>query len=310
MLRAPIEDEKVRKLLDELADDGLGTFLLGTDQVRGALLHGTRLVNQMRANHELGLVETFVLGHGYLAGGLLTANLKGNDRIGFAFSGDGPAEGLSIESTAQGTVRGYLKRSPIPLEGPITQFDMSPLIGFGSLSVTRYMEKAKNPFTGQISLDYGNIAQDLSNYYVRSEQTPTSFSLSVQFDEDGRVVGAGGLMVQGLPRAEESLLAELDHKIRRVPSIGAAFAEGAGVEDFLKEALGEFDPVIIDEREVVFDCHCSKERFARFLSALPIDEIQDMRDNGPFPIRTTCHNCNSTYEFSREEIDHAYQLSR
>ena len=46
--------------------DHLHTFLMAGDTIRGAMLNGSRMVNEMRWNHELGILETLVLGHAYL----------------------------------------------------------------------------------------------------------------------------------------------------------------------------------------------------------------------------------------------------
>ena len=43
-------------------------------------------------------------------------------------------------------------------------------------------QDAKQPFTGQVELRYGNIAQDLAHYYLTSEQIHTAFNLSIRFD--------------------------------------------------------------------------------------------------------------------------------
>jgi molecular chaperone Hsp33 len=42
------------------------------------------------------------------------------------------------------------------------------------------------------------------------------------------------------------------------------------------------------------------------LALLPVQDLKDLRDNGPFPIQMRCHNCNTAYEFSREEIQEIY----
>jgi redox-regulated HSP33 family molecular chaperone len=42
------------------------------------------------------------------------------------------------------------------------------------------------------------------------------------------------------------------------------------------------------------------------LSMLPIDDLKDLRDNGPFPLEMPCRNCNTSYSFSREEIQEIY----
>jgi len=42
------------------------------------------------------------------------------------------------------------------------------------------------------------------------------------------------------------------------------------------------------------------------LTLLPIDELKDIRHNGPFPLEMNCHYCNTHYYFSREEIQEIY----
>lgn len=306
----PIEDPKTEAHLAGIAEDGIGLFLLERGSYRGAIVNATQLLNQARANHELGVLESFILGHAYVGCALLTANVKGHARVGLDLQCSGPVGRVSVEGSADGNVRGYLQDYPIPVEEPLESFDMAPFIGGGVLSVTKYTESAKHPFTGSVNLEYGNIAQDLAHYFLRSEQTPTAFNLSVQFDGDGRVIGAGGLMVQAFPGAEDDDSASLDSTIRSLPSIGTQLADGATPHGIAERELADFDPVALGRRPVRFFCSCSKERFSRYLAALPIDEIRDIRDNGPFPLKTTCHNCNSTYEFTPEELEELYQMAR
>ena len=307
MITAPIEDQRVVKHLDEIARDGLDIFLLADGGLRGAVVHGTRMVNQMRRNHRLGILETLIVGHGYIAAALMSAQIKGNDKIRLLLDCDGPAEGLSVEARATGQIRGYLHAVPIPVEEPPESFDMAPFIGGGTISVTKELEVAKHPFTGQIALEEGTIARDLARYYLHSEQTPAAFSLSVKFDEDGRVIGAGGIFLQAMPGAEEETLSEAEETLRGMPSLGESFARGATGVSLVKEAFAEFDPDHLGSRGAEFYCGCSKERFGLFIGRVSMDELTSIREEGPFPLKTTCHNCGSTYEFTPEEIEEIYQ---
>lgn len=115
MIKQPFGDTLKAQLI-AAKTDRLHRFVLSGGTVRGAVLHGTRMVNEMRANHGLGILETLVLGHAYLAGGLMTTNLKGDERIRIAVDCSGPIQGLSVEANAFGEVRGYLKAVPIPVE--------------------------------------------------------------------------------------------------------------------------------------------------------------------------------------------------
>ena len=180
--------------------DGRTRFLLGDKAVRGVLVRGTDLVNEMQTRHGLGLLETLVLGHGCLAATLLATSLKGDkDRLALRVECSGPIKGLVAEGNAAGEVRGYLRQNPIPLEKPLESFDLAPFFGAGVLSVSTHLEGGSQPFTGTIMLEHGNLALDLSQYFQTSEQTPTAIALSIQFDSDGLPVGAGGLLEPDVP---------------------------------------------------------------------------------------------------------------
>jgi molecular chaperone Hsp33 len=61
--------ETLKEQLLAGARDRLYNFLLADGAVRGVILNATRVVNEMRANHELGILETLVLGRVYLGAG-------------------------------------------------------------------------------------------------------------------------------------------------------------------------------------------------------------------------------------------------
>ena len=288
------------------ARDRLVAFSLSEGKVRGSMVQGTRLVNEMRANHQLDILQTMVLGRVYLAALLMAANLKGNDRLSIRIECSGPIGGVAVETNAFGEVRGYLKSASLPLDEPLESFDLSPFFGAGLLSVIRHPEGARQPFTGTIALQYGNVAKDLANYYLTSEQIPTAFHLSIFYDKRGEVAGAGGLLLQTMPGAGDDLAMRLEQLISGFPSPGEQFSRGREVEELLRSEFKGFAPKILAQRRVEFMCHCNREKVRSMLLMLPVDELKDMRDNGPFPIDTTCRHCNTSYEFSRREIGELY----
>jgi len=293
----------LREQLEASSRDRLYSFFLDFGGIRGALVHATRMVNEMRANHALGTMETLLLGHAYIAASLMTVNLKGGDRVNVRVDCSGPAGGLSVEANAFGEVRGYLMENPIPLDHSSDTFELRDLLDRGILSITRLLEKARQPFTGQVQLEHGTLAEDLAHYYLVSEQTPSAFNFSVQFDSSGEVTGAGGLFLQVMPVTEQSKVAILETILRQMPSLGRLFAEQITAEQLLAEQFADLSPLLLGQRRVAFMCHCSKSRFRRFMAALPREELTDILENGPFPVVTTCFNCNSEYAFPRAEIE-------
>jgi molecular chaperone Hsp33 len=302
MIHAPLDDF-IEKRLASLPPDGITVFTLGGGRVRGELLSGARMVNQMRANHGLGPLETMLLGRAYLCMGLLGATIKGGDKLVLRIDGNGPAEGLSVEALSDGSVRGRLFASPIPLPAGNPSLGESELFGQGALTMTRFSEGRPHPFVGTVELKAGTVASDLAAYYLESEQTRTAFDVSIDFDREGRALGCGALFLQALPGADEDFLGRVEDALPLIPKLGPYFAQGGERKPFLERNLRELFPEILDERGVAFACPCSRERFASFLGSASEDLLEDLAANGPWPVETICHNCGSAYHFEKEELE-------
>ncbi|HKK91484.1 MAG TPA: Hsp33 family molecular chaperone HslO [Desulfobacteraceae bacterium] len=303
MIKKDIFRGNVKEQLKASAKDRLYGFVMADGMIRGGCVNATSMVREMRANHGLGVVETLVLGQGYIAAALLTATMKGKDRIRLTIDCSGPVKGMDVESNVFGEVRGFLKNPGFSAEASGNEKKVSPFFGAGFLTVTRYLEGAKTPYSGQITLEYGDLARDLANYFVQSEQTPTAFSLSVSFDKKGEVTGAGGLFLQAMPGADETVLADAEEKVGSIGSIGEAMAGEVAPRDLVREHFASFSPDFLKDDRVAFFCRCSRDKMQGHLASLPRKDIVDILDNGPFPVEIICHNCSSRYQFTREELE-------
>ena len=297
MISKAIEDKELKEHITSLPADGREVFLIADGNARLSVVSATTMVNQMRANHNTGMLETYMLGQGYIAGALLQSAVKGNDRIQIEIECGGPVKGMSIEAWATGAVRGYLKQNPIPLTAPLESLDTSLIYGPGFLSVTKILEGSRTPFTGQIMMEYGNLANDLALYFQESEQTPTLFYISIKFDNAGRVWGAGGLFIQALPGCSESVLEKLDEKAKSLSGMGEMLGGGMSAS---------FSPEHIGHTPIGFSCPCSKEHFESYLKTLPQSEKEAIL-KGTFPLTIECFNCGTQYSFTKEETSELFR---
>ncbi len=302
MIKKQIEDQLLAEHLSKIAEDGRQVMLLADGQIRLTGLGGTTMVNQMRANHNLGILETLVLGQAYIAAGLMASSVKGNDRIQLSVDCGGPIGGIYVESWACGAVRGYLKNNPIHLDKPLESSDLSMLYGPGFISVTKLLEGSKTPFTGQTMLQYGDLAKDLALYYNESEQTPTMFSLGIHFDKQGRVLGAGGLFLQAMPGCKDIVLEELQAKSQSLPSLAKALSEGKTVAEYCSEVFADYGVENLASEPIGFSCPCNRQNFGTFLARLPLQEKKEILKAGNFPLELQCFNCGTTYSFDQEEV--------
>ena len=302
MIKKTIEDQDLLRHLDEIPEDGRQVVLLADGQIRLTGLGGTTMVNQMRANFNLGMLETYILGQAYIAAGLMASSVKGNDRIQLNVECGGPIGGIYVESWACGAVRGFIKNNPISVERPLESKDLSLLYGPGFISVTKLLEGSRTPFTGQTMMQYGDLARDLALYYNESEQTPTMFSLGVNFDKKGYVNGAGGLFLQALPGCSDEVLDKLQEKSSSLPSMAKAIAAGVSVLDYITANFADFGIQDLGTEPLGFSCPCSRDHFSTFLSQLPQDEKEGIIKDGKFPLELECLNCGTKYSFNEAEI--------
>ena len=320
MIKKEITDLDLVSKIESIEKDGMSVFVMADGRLRGALFHGTRFVNDLRAQHNLGILETQVFGQACLSGALLLPTMKGREYVIFRYDTNGPAAGFSVEADSKGTVRGYLLQDPIPIDKPLENWDLSQFFGDGTLSISRLPEGSKEFQRGTVEIRHKNIAKDLAWYFQQSEQTHTAFTTSIMMDKLGRVIGAGGMFLQKMPleggktkssvnnedefasMSDEELVAKVEHAFSACPSLGQWFSEGGDADDVIYGLFREFKPSVALRRDVRFDCPCSKEKFLSHVKALSQSELEDIKKNGPDPLEIVCHNCSSVYNISVAEL--------
>ncbi|MEX2444817.1 MAG: Hsp33 family molecular chaperone HslO [Alkalispirochaeta sp.] len=299
MKQQPLRDKLIESHLQTIAGDATDTYLLADGTVRAVVTHGTTLVNRMQVNHNLSGTGALILGQAYLLALLSASTLKDEDRLSLVVECTGPVTGLTAEANSHGHVRGYLHNPEIRLS---EVGSIEDAFGTGTLTMIRVGADTGHPFQSQTEWRRGDLAQNVAWYYAGSEQTATLVDVNVHFDEDKRIRGAAGILVQTLPGASPDTLQEIGDALKPARPVGASFAAGATASQLVQKHLHPWSPELIGTRAAEFYCSCSHERFGQFLAALPREEQHDILENGPIPVKTTCHNCNSTYRFERDEL--------
>lgn len=320
MKKVELKDKELMAHLDSLPQDEMSIFTMADGRIRGALFHGTRFVNQARLQHNLGILETMVFGQAALCGALMIPTMKGQEHIVWRYEVDGPAKGFNIEADSTGFVRGFLLNERIPVEKPLENWNLSPFLGKGSMTITTIRPNEKNHQESTVEIDECNIAKDLAWYYKQSEQISTAFNTGILMDKQGRVIGAGGMFLQVMPetggtkvvgsakssssdvKADEDLLARAELAFKTAPSLGQWFAEKGTHEDIIYGLFREFKPSIALKRKVSFDCPCNEEYFLNYIRTLPKAELEDIKRNGPNPLEVCCNNCGSIYTIPVEKL--------
>ena len=272
-------------------------------QIRAFACTTRELVEQARQAHDTSPVMTAALGRLLTAGAMMGSMLKGDDDLlTLRIRSDGPAAGLTVTADAKGDVKGYALNPQVILPANEQgKLDVGGALGAGMLTVIKDMG-LKEPYSGQIELQTGEIAEDLTYYFAASEQIPSSVGLGVLMEKNNTVRQAGGFIVQLMPYAEEAVILKLEENLKKISSVTSMLDQGMMPEDILGQLLAGMDLHITDTLPLHFSCDCSRERVERVLLSIGKDELQDMIREGK-EIEVNCQFCGKAYTFQVEELE-------
>lgn len=270
--------------------------------VRIVCTDSTAIVRDAQRIHSTCKTMTAALGRVLTVTSLMGSLLKDKtDALTIQFKGNGPAGTILCVSDYAGNVRGYAENPDAELPpNEKGKLDVGGAIGAGSLYVIRDLGVGE-PYVGISPLVSGEVGDDISQYYVTSEQTPTVCALGVRVNTDFTPKAAGGFLLQLMPGADESLIPVLEKNVMEIGSVSRLIELGKTTEEIIAMAFEGIPYDIFDSFETEYRCSCSREKYQRALVSLGDSDIEELCADGK-PVETQCRFCQKTYSFDMEEI--------
>jgi len=274
----------------------------GDGSVRVFVATTKEMVNQAFEIHKTSPVVTAAFGRLLTGTAMMGCMLKNDtDIITITAKGDGPLGGMVVTTDNNSNVKGYVNNPivDIPLKEN-GKLNVSEAVGFGTMTITKDLG-LKEPVSGQIPIVSGEIAEDLTYYFAKSEQTPSSVALGVLVDKDYTVKQAGGFIIQLMPDADEEIISHLEQRLTTLPAMTTMLEEGNDPESILKILFGENEVKIYEKLPVKYSCNCSREKTQKALVSVGVAELKSIleEDKGA---NIHCHFCNSDYYFDENDI--------
>ena len=276
----------------------------------------TDLVQQAADIHRTTPLASAGLGRVLTAAGLMGIMMKDpGDKLTIYFKGDGPAKQILATAYGTGSVKGYIANPDVDL--PLTdkgKLDVGGSLGVGELTVIKDLG-LKEPYVGTIALVSGEIADDLTAYFFISEQQNSSVALGVKVERDLSIGAAGGMIIQMLPDAEEGAVDALEKMIagmdpmttvisRVLENSGGMTESGivaAVLQDIFADVPEEYGIQVLEERDINWDCDCSRERLEQVLTTIGRRDLAEIIEtDGKAELQ--CQFCLKKYNFDKEEL--------
>ena len=260
------------------------------------------MVERARQIHGLSPTASAALGRTLCAASMLGELMKEDDAsLTIRINGGGPIGSIIAVSDSDGCTRGYVTnpKADLPTRAD-GKLDVGGLVGRdGMLTLSRDLG-LKEPYIGSVELVTGEIAEDLAQYMVESEQIPAAVGLGVLVDTDKSIKAAGGFIVQLMPGAPEELITKLEDNIFMMDQLTTVLDED-GIDAVIGQVLLGLDPQEAERRPVEYRCSCSRERVAQALRSCGEAELREMAAEGR-DVEVSCQFCDKVYSFTPGEL--------
>lgn len=272
-------------------------------QIRVFVASTTNLAEEGRLIHDTSPTATAAFGRCLTAGVIMGAMMKNEgDVLTLKIAGDGPVGNIYVVANNAGKVKGTIDFPMADVESRADgKLDVGSLVGKNGTITTIMDLGLKEPYVGQGRLVSGEIAEDLVNLYMASEQQPTAINLGVLVDTDISCRAAGGYMIQLMPGISEEDITKIETSLSNIEPISTLIDKGFTPEEIIKELLGDFDITILDKLDIEYKCDCNRDKIEKVLISLGKKEIEDMIiEDGQAEV--VCHFCNIKYHFTKENL--------
>lgn len=277
-------------------------------KVRAFAANTTGIVEELRRRHQTLPAATAALGRTVTAGAMMGAMLKGQEKLTIQVKGNGPLGQIMVDSNAHGEVRGYVDNPSVDLPlNAVGKLDVAGAVGTeGFIYIIKDLG-LKEPYRGSTPIISGELAEDFTYYFAKSEQTPSAVALGVLVDRDMSVKAAGGLIVQLLPGLSDDEIAAVETQLNQLSPITTLLDRGMSLEQILSEFSNSVQ--ILDRLDLHFRCKCSPERVEKTLISLGSEELKKMKeeDRGA---EVVCHFCNEAYRYSVDDLQEILNKTR
>lgn len=269
-------------------------------QVRIFFLDGTDMIKEICNHKNIGKTLKDALGKTVSIATLISATLKGNQRVSIKVSASNRKHKIFADADSMGNIRGYI--SDELLNAPIDNIEglsIEEVIGYkGCIQVLKDLGM-HSIFTGITDMPYGNIVDDFSYYFKQSEQTDSFFSINMVYNDNNEIVLCRGIMAQLLPGAPTGLIDTIRETIFENHSILSSLGDNESLKHIPYLLFDYIE--IVEQYPVQFLCGCSKEVFYPMLYSLSKEELIEAYKHEK-SMEIVCNVCGKKYSFSSQDI--------
>lgn len=263
--------------------------LISDGYVSLSVLETTDLVNAAIKIHKLNEGAAKTLGGLLTACAYMAGCLKSErGAVSLTVKAEGDAGTASVSGDINGHIRGYI-------DG-----DAGGKLNGGYLTVIKE-DGFYRPFVGTCELVGNDVAENLMQYFDKSEQIPTAIAIGVKM-QGGECVAAGGVVMQLMPGHTQEIMDAAEERMQafvNVADVVEKYGADGIIDEFFKDEINKGQLYLTFPE---YKCNCSRKKIEGVIMPVGKDELYKIiEEEGA--VRVHCHYCNTDYEFTRADVD-------
>jgi len=279
-----------------LQPDQLLRFSFDQLDIRGEIVYLDESWRQILNRYEYPPSVRIQLGSALAAIALLSVTLKFKGTMILQVQGKGPMRSLVTQVTSEGAIRGLAR-----WEGTVPEGSLQQIYGNGHILIS-VIPDAGERYQSIVELSGDTLSTALNNYFMQSEQLPSTFRLYVT---DQRVAG---FFLQALPANKHDNYSheQREEDWQRLNLLADTLQQeeilSLAPDQLLFRLFHEEVVRVHPPRLLHFACSCSLEKVERTLISLGKHELDSIiREEGS--IKVDCEFCNQHYTFTTSDVE-------
>ena len=286
----------------------LKKYLSKKEAIRASVVDMTDLVAETCQLQKTSPASSVALGRLLVGAVLVSSQLKDEQAISFQISGNKTIRKVFAHAQYDGLCRAFISEKQAPFSVQKGHFALAPLFDGGLLQATTFIPSHKQPHTTQLQLVSGEIGEDIAHYLNQSCQIPCIISLAVKIGSEGKVLYAGGVLVELMPGHSEATLQKIEAQQKNATVLSGLMEQTGDFKQWLANYLGDIEMEEIATNKVTYHCTCSKEKASVSIAMLPNEDFMEIFDEGQ-NINVDCEMCGLVYNFNMDEVSYIYKNS-
>lgn len=282
-------------------------FVFDKQDARGCVVQLEQTLKEIHSNHDYPPALAKLLNEFALAAALLRDSVKFDGSLTIQLRTPGAVKLIVADCLADRSIRAIAEYDADSIS-QLQYWKLNKLGAGAVLAVTITPEEGER-YQSIIPIENASLAECLEDYFERSEQLPSKFSLHAS-TRKGKGIGLHALPANKISD-ELQAQQEFDRLGILLDTLNSEEALSLDAETVLRRLFHEEHCRLFEAKQLQFGCECSAEKSLDAIVALGREDIDsliaELEAEGRRSLMVDCQFCHKNFEFELSKLKTIFQ---